>query len=133
MSFKWGFVENAYSSDRLNDNSALTVSVHMAGLGDGVRREKEWVGTKGQSRRLEGFSVKRLSPTDSFKIKYSAHLAGPGDVGEVNEGEFIGTKGQHRRLEGFSIWLADQQGPLYNVYYQAHLEGPGDTEIYKNG
>jgi len=39
---------------------ALTGVVHLQDIGDVQLRDGAWAGTKGQSRRLEGFSVTRL-------------------------------------------------------------------------
>jgi uncharacterized protein YjdB len=111
----------------------LCVLVHLQNIGDEYGTENEWVGTKGQSRRLEGFSIKRVTETPGFSIRYYAHLQNIADTPVRSEGQFVGTRGRSLRLEGFAIWL---EGPLshqYNVYYQCHLQNFADSGIYQNG
>ena len=40
----------------------LEVLVHIRDIGDRGYREREWAGTKGESRRLEGFQIRILPP-----------------------------------------------------------------------
>ena len=64
------------------------------------------MGTRGQSRAVEGFSARLTGPAaGQYRVKYSAHLAGKGDTPVYESGQFCGTKGEGRALEGLTIWL----------------------------
>jgi hypothetical protein len=67
-------------------NTRLSVLVHLQDIGDQYGIQNQWLGTKGQSRRLEGFSVRRLNPTPDFSIRYYAHLQNLGDTAVLTEG-----------------------------------------------
>ncbi len=112
---------------------AMRVLVHLQNIGDRVFRENEFAGTRGQSRRLEGFELRINPAVPGLSLRYMAHLQNIGDVPFVNEGVFVGTRGQSRRLEGFAIELTGAQAVNFNVIYMAHLEGTGDTGLFSNG
>jgi len=62
------------------------------------------VGTRGQSRRLEGFAIELTGPVAAnFDVVYMAHLQGTGDTGIFRNGQFCGTRGQSRRVEGILV------------------------------
>jgi hypothetical protein len=58
----------------------LEVLVHIRDIGDRGYREREWAGTKGESRRLEGFQIRILPPTPDLDLRYKAHVGGVGDT-----------------------------------------------------
>jgi hypothetical protein len=72
---------------------ALRVLVHLQNIGDRAHRDNEFAGTRGQSRRLEGFQIDFNPAVSGLGIRYMAHLQGVGDVPFVNAGQFIGTRG----------------------------------------
>lgn len=111
----------------------LEVLVHLEGIGDLTYRENEFAGTRGQSRRLEGFQITIDPAVPGLGMRYMAHLQGTGDVPFVNGGQFVGTRGQSRRLEGFAIQLTGAAAANFNVFYMAHLQGSGDTGVFQNG
>ena len=111
----------------------LDVLVHLEGIGDLNFRENEFAGTRGESRRLEGFRLQISPAVADLSMRYMAHLQNIGDVPFVNEGQFIGTRGQSRRLEGFAIELTGAAASNFNVVYMAHLQGTGDTGFFSNG
>jgi hypothetical protein len=111
----------------------LQVLVHLEGIGDVRGRDSEFLGTRGQSRRLEGFEIRINPAIPGLSLQYMAHLQGIGDVPFVNEGQFVGTRGQSRRLEGFAIQLTGAAANNYNVVYMAHLQGSADTGLFRNG
>lgn len=111
----------------------LDVLVHLQDIGDLSFRENEFAGTRGQSRRLEGFQLQLSPPVSGLSMRYMAHLEGIGDVPFVNEGQFVGTRGQSRRLEGFAIELTGPAAANFNVFYMAHLQNIGDTSVFRNG
>jgi hypothetical protein len=112
---------------------AMRVLVHLENIGDRVFRDNEFAGTRGESRRLEGFELSLNPAVPGLGMRYMAHLQGQGDVPFVNEGQFIGTRGQSRRLEGFAIELTGPQAANHNVFYMAHLQNLGDTPLFTNG
>lgn len=113
----------------------LRVLAHVQGIGDTVGREDEWVGTKGQARRLEGFSVNFREPayTPDLRLEYMCHVQGVGDTDWKPEGSLCGTRGQSRRLEGFAIRLTGAAAEDYAVVYSCHVQGLGDRGPYSNG
>src|SRR5205823_1205639 len=63
-----------------------------------------FVGTRGQSRRMEGIAFELSGPkATDYVVVYQAHLQGYGDTGEFTNGEFCGTRGESRRLEAFIV------------------------------
>lgn len=111
----------------------LSVIAHLQGRGDKRYREGKLAGTRGQSRRLEGFSISQIGKKTGFKLEYKAHVQNKGDTRWVREGKFLGSRGKGKRVEGLAIRLTGAKARAYNVYYVAHLQGKGDTRIYKNG
>lgn len=112
---------------------ALRVRAHLEGYGDRMGRESEFIGTRGEYRRLEGFQIEIATPVPNLSLQYMAHLEGIGDTPMVPEGNFVGTRGQHRRLEGFTIELTGSAAGNYNLFYLAHLQGIGDTPLMTGG
>lgn len=112
---------------------SMRVLVHLQDIADMVFRDNEFAGTRGQSRRLEGFQLEIASPVAGLSCRYMAHLEIIGDVPFVNEGQFVGTRGQSRRLEGFAIELTGPAAANFNVFYMAHLQNIGDTGLFANG
>ena len=107
--------------------------VHLEGIGDMLLHENAWAGTKGQSRRLEGFQLELAPSVEKLGMEYMAHLEGTGDTAWIAAGSFCGTRGQSRRLEGFAIRLTGDEKDAFDVFYQAHLEGAGDSAVASNG
>jgi uncharacterized protein YjdB len=111
----------------------LNLIVHLEGIGDRAGVSGEWLGTKGQSRRLEGFQINFENRHPGLGMRYYAHLEGIGDTPWIPAGEFVGTRGQSRRLEGFALELTGPLASRYSVRYRAHLQGIGDTGWYRDG
>jgi len=113
----------------------LKVLAAVQSIGDMVGREEDWVGTKGYSLRLEGFSVNSQVPAyaPEVQLEYMCTLQGLGDSTWKSEGTFCGTRGQSRRLEGLAIRLKGPAALDYTVIYYCTLEGYGDRGPYKDG
>jgi len=107
--------------------------VHLQNIGDVSFQSGAFAGTRGESRRLEGFSLAIADGTPNLGIQYMAHLQDIGDTPWVNGGQFIGTRGQSRRLEGFAIRLTGSAARNYNIRYICHLQNIGDTPVRSNG
>ncbi len=107
--------------------------VHLQDIGDQPLYDSTWAGTKGQSRRLEGFSVNFIAPPRGLGLEYMCHLQDVGDVPWIPGGSFCGTRGQSRRLEGFAIRLTGANAAYYDVFYACHLQDIGDVGPLENG
>jgi hypothetical protein len=83
---------------------------HLEDDGDvGPKYLGEFIGTRGQSRRLEGFAIEVVGEyADRFDVYYQAHLQGHGDTGWNKNGEFCGTRGRSRRLEAMAVFIAEK-------------------------
>ncbi len=106
--------------------------VHLQDLGDVGLIHGSFAGTRGQSRRLEGFLLRIDPPVPGLAMQYMAHLQDIGDTQWVDEGQFVGTRGQSRRLEGFAIRLVGPAASRYSVLYMAHLRDTGDTWFFRD-
>jgi len=120
-------------SDWTGKVPALSVLAHVQNLGDRVVAQGDFVGTRGQALRVEGFQINFASPIQGLGMEYMAHLENIGDTAWTSAGTFVGTRGQSRRLEGLAIRLTGPEASHYDVTYMAHLEGTGDTIWAKNG
>jgi hypothetical protein len=112
---------------------ALAGMVHLQALGDSPLRDATWAGTKGQSRRLEGFTLNFASPIQGLGIEYMCHVQGLGDQLWMPGGSFCGTRGQSRSLEGMAIRLTGANATSYDIVYACHLAVAGDVGPVKNG
>jgi uncharacterized protein YjdB len=126
-------LKTAHAQPVLDSWQVPTLVVHLAGLGDIACRDGSWCGTRGESRRLEGFEIRLPEKPGDVRLTYMCHIEGTGDTSWLNEGDFCGTKGQAKRLEGFSIQLEGQDAGNYNIAYQARVQDIGDTPVLRNG
>lgn len=106
---------------------------HIQDIGDVPFQSGEFVGSRGQSRRLEGFQIEIFDQVQGLGIQYMAHIQEVGDTSWSRGGEFVGSRGQSRRLEGFAIQLTGSESANYNVFYKCHIQNVGDTGILSNG
>jgi hypothetical protein len=97
---------------------ALSFASHATGLGleymghlEGIGDTKfvttgQFVGTRGQSRRLEGFAM-RLTGAQAvdYQLFYQCSLAGLGASEILSGPQFCGTRGQSRALEAIRVWI----------------------------
>ncbi|WP_428718868.1 hypothetical protein [Undibacterium curvum] len=106
----------------------LAVMVHEEGNGDTWGGAHQYVGTKGENRRIEGISIAISPPVPGLYIEYFVHAEGIGDMQAVRDGGFAGTRHQNRRIEGIQIRLLGPLAPLFDVVYMAHCEEVGDKQ-----
>ena len=111
----------------------LKVLVHLEGRGDVVGLSDNWVGTKGQSRRLELINIDKILMPSGVSLEYYCHLQNFGDTPWITQGRDCGTRGQSRRLEGFAIRLTGPNANQYTIKYRCHLQNIGDTSWKYNG
>ena len=115
------------------DGPTVAVLVHLQDIGDRTGSSGEWVGTKGESRRLEGFSFQLRNAPADLGIEYMCHLEGVGDTKWMAGGEFCGTRGESRRVEGFAVRLTGAAKDRFQVRYAGHLQDVGDTAEVGDG
>lgn len=98
----------------------LEVTAHLQGIGDvvysgiekgvnsglGSSENDPIIGSVGESRRVEGLSIRCLKNTTGLKLMYQGHCQGIGDTAVCSEGQFCGTRGESKRLEAFRMWLS---------------------------
>ncbi|MFP4653006.1 MAG: hypothetical protein ACLFM4_11360 [Phormidium sp.] len=111
----------------------LTILVHIQGLGDRQFASKEFAGTRGQSRGLEGFQLRLANAFPGVKLEYMAHISGVGDTPWVSEGQYLGSRGENRQVEGFAIRLTGESANQYTVRYSGHIQNMGDTPVMGDG
>lgn len=97
----------------------LEVTAHLQGIGDvvykGIKKgvssglnsseNDPIIGSVGESRRMEGFSIKLTKNPNYYKVYYQGHCQGIGDTKTCSEGQFCGTRGESKRLEAIRIWF----------------------------
>jgi len=132
---KYCTIQRAYGLANLANpvGVPLTGVVHIQDLGDRPLVDNQWAGTKGHSRRLEGFSVNFVTPPSGVTFEYMCHVQDRGDLPWMGGGTFCGTRGESKRLEGFAIHLTGANAGNYDVFYSCHVQDVGDTGPYKNG
>ncbi|MFJ8470993.1 hypothetical protein [Kitasatospora sp. NPDC094011] len=118
---------------RTYPSQTLRGVVHLQDIGDVPLSQDKFMGTQGQSRRLEGFEIHFDPPIPDLSLRYQAAIQGRGTVAWVPEGTFIGTRGESRRLENFTIELTGSEAGNYTITYMAHAENTGDTPFVQNG
>lgn len=106
----------------------LAVMVHEEGNGDTWGGAHQYVGTKGQNRRIEGISIAISPPVPGLYIEYFVHGQSYADGPWTRDGGFAGTRGQNLRIEGIQVRLLGPLAPLFDVVYVAHCEGIGDQQ-----
>jgi uncharacterized protein YjdB len=111
----------------------LTGLAHLQDVGDVGWQNDKFVGTQGQSRRLEGFELSIEPAIAGLGMEYMAHIENIGDMNWVGEGHYIGTRGHGSRLEGFAIKLTGPVAPQYTVMYMANVQDVGLTAFAADG
>jgi hypothetical protein len=126
----------------------LIMGGHIQNEGDKmVVQVKPTLGTRGKSRRIEGFSVKIGEPAlrDKLKVVYDANLSPSEDSKKAKkendcrttkagkDGEFAGSKGSACEIVGFRVSLEGEYAQYYTVKYKAHQAQLGDSAEYKDG
>lgn len=116
---------------RKRTNVTALITAHIQDVGDRGFKENEFAGTRSLSRRMEGFIIDPIYPSDvNLTLKYSAVLDGTGDTGTITEGSLCGTRGESREIHEVKLWLEGSDSSNYSVYYMAHVEDNGDTSWF---
>jgi hypothetical protein len=111
----------------------LNITVHLQGLGERQFSAKEYAGTRGQGRPLEGFAISLEPKIPDLSLQYMAHVSGVGDTPMASAGQWVGETGRERQIEGFAIALTGSQARNYDVFYNAHIQNRGDVPVCSNG
>lgn len=132
----------------LPKEAELIMGGHIQNEGDKmVVQVKPTLGTRGKSRRIEGFSVKIGEPAlrDKLKVVYDANLSPSDDSKKAKkendcrttkagkDGEFAGSKGSACEIVGFRVSLEGEYAQYYTVKYKAHQAELGDSAEYRDG
>lgn len=83
----------------------LEYMCHIEGSGDTLYMgEEQYCGTRGESRRIEGWAVRLVGPAAPFfTLQYWCHLEGVGDSGPMTNEQYCGTRGEKRRMEAIKL------------------------------
>lgn len=133
----------------ITDNIKIKGSGHIQGLSSktdnpGVYEDKIFtLGTVGQSRRLEGFTLELEGSPSDMMLVYRIHIKKyedrPNDsdaadtIWKDNQGKlweksgnYIGTKGESKRIEGIEVKLINkntgEEYKGYKIQYQVHMK-----------
>jgi uncharacterized protein YjdB len=91
-------------------NVNLRYKAHLQDIGDtSWHFLGQFIGTRGQSKRLEAFAIEVVGDAASrYDVYYKAHIQDDGDTAWERNGSWCGTRGQNKRLEAIAIYLADR-------------------------
>ena len=113
--------------DEPADALDLSGSGHEQNVGDAAARAEGkgiLIGTTGESKRLEQFSVALPEGTDG-SIEYRGHLQSKGWVDWSKDGAPCGTTSESRRVEAVQMQLSGAVADDYSVWYRAHVQNMG--------
>jgi hypothetical protein len=111
----------------------LEIVLHVEPIGDRRYPGGEWIGSRGQGRSIEAFSVRpleKLAPTD---IEYKAWGPGGRETPWVTNGALCGTRGQGIALTGFAIRLATAPSDRFDIVYHGAFAESGVSGSRQNG
>ena len=89
-------------------------------------------GTVGESKKLEGISV-RLSSGIDGTVQYRTYTENDGWETWSEDGEINGKSDGTRRLEAIQIRLTGKAAEKYDIYYRVHCQDDGWLGWAKNG
>lgn len=100
-------VEGVAITDHKIPGVEFSIMAHLADIGDVPwTKNGTYVGTRGQSRRLEGIAVKLEGPNAHlYDVRYYVRCQGVPQSTIESNGTFAGTRGLSRKVEGVSLWL----------------------------
>jgi hypothetical protein len=115
----------------------LIVTAHVAGIGNRVGNENQWVGD-GNYHAIEEFKIEfdsnrmhRMFRTlPDFKIQYMCHLSGSGDTYWLEAGTLCG---KAERVEEFAVKLEGSDARHFIVNYECHVANHGNRPQNANG
>lgn len=111
----------------------MDVMGHLPDIGDEHKGAGEFVGTRGQKKPIEGFSIISLHQEGRLGVRYRASIRNAGESAWKQDGQLAGERGKRSVIEGLQIELYGKDLALYDIEYMAHVAEIGDTRWYANG
>lgn len=103
----------------------LSILGHVAGFGDVVVREDEWIAGPEAPARIEGLAIDWPAKPDDVELRYSVVLGRPhaasGDVAQL--GEYAGTRGRALPIVGVSLGLVGRGASNFQLVGEATFLG----------
>ena len=116
----------------VSSSPSISYQTHVQDYGwQSWKSNGEVSGTVGQSKRLEGISIKLSNINGS--IEYKTHVQDIGWQDWKSNGQMSGTTGQSKRLEAIKVKLSGEAANQYDVYYRVHAQDYGWLDWAKNG
>ena len=116
----------------VSSSPSISYQTHVQDYGwQSWKSNGEVSGTVGQSKRLEGISIKLSNINGS--IEYKTHVQDIGWQDWKSNGQMSGTSGQSKRLEAIKVKLSGEAANEYDVYYRVHAQDYGWLDWAKNG
>ena len=109
------------------------IVLHIERVGDRRFGGGEWIGTRGQKRRIEAFSVRPLEKLTPGEVEYKAFGPGGRETPWVSAAKLCGTRGRGIPLTGFAVRLAAPASERFDVVYQGAFFESGIAEPRRNG
>jgi hypothetical protein len=111
----------------------LEIVLHIERAGDRRFAGGEWIGNRGQRRRIEAFGIcpaEALAPSD---IEYKAYGPNGRETPWVSDAKLCGTRGRGMPLTGFAIRLAPRLSGRYDIVYEGAFFDSGIAGPRRNG
>jgi len=109
------------------------IVLHIEREGDRRFEAAGWVGTRGQRRRVEAFSVRPLDTLGPGDIEYKAFGPNGRETPWVSDAKLCGTRGRGLPLTGFAVRLAGHLSDRFDVVYEGAFFDSGVTGPVRNG
>jgi hypothetical protein len=107
---------------------------HVAGVGWLRKVDTGQIsGTIGQARRLEAFSLAKLTSPTTGSIQARSHVQNIGWSSTWGGTSLVGTTGRGLRLEAFKLRLTGDLATKYDISYRAHVQNIGWQPWVTNG
>lgn len=108
---------------------SLNIVTHIDDVGNVNASEEMWAGSRGQSRKIQEFSVSFADTNEhAVSIIYQCHYETGGWSTWVKEGEKCGDEKKNKRLEAIKFKLTGKDASKYTLQVKCHIEGTGDTQ-----
>jgi uncharacterized protein YjdB len=139
----YSYIELGKSASNTALTGAVNYMTHVQTYGDqSYVYDGSVSGTSGESKRLEGISVKLNNDLLGMSggVRYITHVQTYGWQGDLNDsstwksdGQLAGTTGESKRLEAIKLELYGDVAEGYDIYYRVHVQKLGWLGWAKNG
>ena len=109
------------------------IVLHIEQIGDRRFGGGEWIGSRGQKRRIEAFSIRPLERLTAAEVEYKAFGPGGRETPWVSAGKLCGTRGRGIPLTGFAVRLAAPASGRFDVVYEGAFFESGEAGPRRNG